>query len=102
MQGWKRDMTFAETGLPWVPPSPHIPRADSSLYYVATGMVGAAWVSQGLAFRHNNRGHLVMGDLHLETMNIKQYDQVQKTKRFWFPTDNTTGPGGMGFSGFSN
>ena len=63
-----------------------------------TGMVGPAWVSQGLAFRHNNRGHLVMGDLHLETMNKKQYDKVQKTKRFWFPTDNTTGPGGMGFS----
>ncbi|PYK60417.1 MAG: hypothetical protein DME21_11595 [Verrucomicrobia bacterium] len=63
-----------------------------------TGMVGPAFVSQGLAFRHKNRGHLVMGDLHVETMSKKQYDKVQKTKRFWFPTDNTTGPGGMGFS----
>ncbi len=63
-----------------------------------TGMVGPAFVSQGLAFRHNNRGHLVLGDLHVETMNKKQYDKVQKTKRFWFPTDDTTGPGGMGFS----
>jgi uncharacterized protein YbbC (DUF1343 family) len=25
MEGWKRSMTFEETGLPWVPTSPHIP-----------------------------------------------------------------------------
>ncbi|HBC80019.1 MAG TPA: DUF1343 domain-containing protein, partial [Bacteroidales bacterium] len=26
MNGWKRDMCFEETGLPWVPSSPHIPQ----------------------------------------------------------------------------
>ncbi|MBU2506425.1 MAG: DUF1343 domain-containing protein [Bacteroidetes bacterium] len=40
MQGWKRDMTFEETGLPWVPTSPHIPHKDSPFYYVASGIVG--------------------------------------------------------------
>jgi len=63
-----------------------------------TGQVGPAMVSQSLAFRHNNRGHLVMADLRIETMGKKQYDAVAKTKRFWFPTDDTSGPGGMQFS----
>jgi uncharacterized protein YbbC (DUF1343 family) len=40
MEGWNRDMTFAETGLPWVPTSPHIPHHDTPLYYVATGILG--------------------------------------------------------------
>ena len=62
-----------------------------------TGLVGPAFVSQVLAFRHNNRGHLVMGDLSVLTMDKKQYDKVQKLKRFWFPTDDTSGPGGMPF-----
>jgi prepilin-type N-terminal cleavage/methylation domain-containing protein len=62
-----------------------------------TGLVGPAFVSQVLSFRHNNRGHLVMGDLSVLTMDKKQYDKVQRTKRFWFPTDDTSGPGGMPF-----
>ncbi len=40
MKGWKRGMLWADTGLPWVRSSPNIPRGDSPLYYVATGLVG--------------------------------------------------------------
>lgn len=40
MQGWKRDMIFEETGLPWVPTSPHIPHKDSPFFYVISGIVG--------------------------------------------------------------
>ena len=40
MQGWKRSMRFADTGLPWVPTSPHIPQAETALYYPATGILG--------------------------------------------------------------
>ncbi len=40
MQGYRRDMTWAETGLPWVPTSPHIPHPDTALYYAATGIAG--------------------------------------------------------------
>ena len=40
MQGWKRDMDWSATGLPWVPSSPHIPHAQTALYYAATGIVG--------------------------------------------------------------
>ena len=40
MHGWRRDMTWADTGLRWIKSSPNIPRGDSPLYYVATGIVG--------------------------------------------------------------
>ncbi len=40
MEGWERDMTFADTGLPWVPTSPHIPYDFSSYFYVCSGIVG--------------------------------------------------------------
>lgn len=40
MRGWSRQMTWADTGLRWVKPSPNIPTAASPFYYVATGMIG--------------------------------------------------------------
>ncbi|MCB1135251.1 MAG: DUF1343 domain-containing protein [Chlamydiia bacterium] len=40
MRGWKRTMTFRDTGLPWIPTSPHIPESDSPLFYPATGILG--------------------------------------------------------------
>jgi uncharacterized protein YbbC (DUF1343 family) len=40
MENWCRGMVFADTGLPWVPASPHVPRGESPLYQVATGMMG--------------------------------------------------------------
>ena len=40
MRGWTRAMVWADTGLPWVPASPHVPRGDSPLFQVATGMIG--------------------------------------------------------------
>jgi len=40
MRGWDRKMTFEETGLPWVPTSPHIPKPSTAFYYAATGLLG--------------------------------------------------------------
>jgi len=44
MEGWKRDMCFQETGLPWVPSSPHIPESVSAYFYPATGIAGELYV----------------------------------------------------------
>jgi uncharacterized protein YbbC (DUF1343 family) len=44
MEGWKRNMDFEDTGLPWVPSSPHIPNAQSPLFYPATGIIGELYV----------------------------------------------------------
>lgn len=40
MKGWEREMSFEDTGLPWVPTSPHIPYPFSPYYYVCSGVVG--------------------------------------------------------------
>src|SRR5947207_3660198 len=40
LKGWKRSMVWRDTGLPWVPTSPHIPHGDSPLFVAATGMLG--------------------------------------------------------------
>jgi uncharacterized protein YbbC (DUF1343 family) len=40
LKNWKRSMTWEETGLPWVPTSPHIPHPATAMYYVITGTMG--------------------------------------------------------------
>lgn len=51
MKNWKRSMTWRDTGLPWVPASPHVPHGDSPLFQVATGMLGEiGGVSTGIGY----------------------------------------------------
>ncbi|MBU0637634.1 MAG: DUF1343 domain-containing protein [Planctomycetes bacterium] len=51
MKGWRRDMWFDQTGLKWVLTSPHIPRADTALFYAATGIMGELRVlSEGVGY----------------------------------------------------
>ncbi len=51
LKGWRRDMWFDETGLLWVPTSPHIPRADTSMFYAATGIMGELQVvNEGVGY----------------------------------------------------
>ena len=40
LEGWKRNMLFPQTGLQWVPTSPHIPHAESAFFYPITGILG--------------------------------------------------------------
>lgn len=40
MKGWERRMSFKETGLTWIPTSPHVPEEDSPLFYASTGILG--------------------------------------------------------------
>lgn len=40
MQGYKRNMKWEDTGLPWVPASPNIPTVDSAMNFAATGTIG--------------------------------------------------------------
>ena len=44
MEGWNRNMIFTQTGLHWVPTSPHIPHPDSPYFYVSTGILGELYV----------------------------------------------------------
>jgi len=40
MEGWRRSMWWEDTGLQWVPTSPHIPNAATALFCAATGIIG--------------------------------------------------------------
>ena len=40
MKGWKRSMTYEDTGLQWVPSSPHIPQPVSAISYPISGIIG--------------------------------------------------------------
>ena len=51
MKGWKRTMTFDQTGLPWVLTSPHVPHAMSAYYYAASGILGEfSFMSIGVGY----------------------------------------------------
>lgn len=51
MRGWERSMVWRDTGLPWVPASPHVPHGESPLFQVATGMLGEiGGVSIGIGY----------------------------------------------------
>jgi len=44
MKGWNRQMLFEDTGLHWVPSSPHIPHAHSAYFYPVSGILGELYV----------------------------------------------------------
>lgn len=48
MRGWRREMMWWQTGLPWVPTSPHIPTSESALLFGATGLTGETNLSDGV------------------------------------------------------
>jgi uncharacterized protein YbbC (DUF1343 family) len=51
MKGWTREMSFPQTGLQWVPASPHVPRENSAMHYVSTGVLGELGViSEGVGY----------------------------------------------------
>lgn len=51
MKGWKRKMTYEDTGLKWVLSSPHIPEASTNPFYSITGIMGELYnVSIGVGY----------------------------------------------------
>ncbi|MCP4624549.1 MAG: DUF1343 domain-containing protein [bacterium] len=47
MNGWKRDMLFDDTGLPWVAPSPNLPTPESTLVYPGQVILEGTNLSEG-------------------------------------------------------
>ncbi len=47
MTGWSRSMTWADTGRPWVAPSPNLRTAEAALVYPGTCLLEATNVSEG-------------------------------------------------------
>jgi uncharacterized protein YbbC (DUF1343 family) len=47
MKGWRRRMTYEDTGLPWVLPSPNIPTVDTAFVYPGGCLVEGTNLSEG-------------------------------------------------------
>ncbi len=47
MAGWRREMYFDDTGLPWVMPSPNMPTLDTAIVYPGTVLFEGTNVSEG-------------------------------------------------------
>lgn len=100
----KRDYSYAmNCGLCHVnDTSTFISPSDTLMYMEAqlatndySGQAGPAFGDHTLALRHNRRGHYLMSDQHVVRMNQEQSLAIEKKKRFWFPTDDTTAANGM-------
>ncbi|MDD5454709.1 MAG: DUF1343 domain-containing protein [Candidatus Ratteibacteria bacterium] len=50
MKNWKRNMIWDDTGLTWIPTSPHIPTVDAAFFYAATGTISSANLSNGVGY----------------------------------------------------
>lgn len=47
MKGWSRSMWYADTGIPWVLPSPNMPTPDTALVYPGMCLVEGTELSEG-------------------------------------------------------
>ncbi len=47
MKGWRREMSFADTGLPWVLPSPNMPTPDTARVYPGGCLLEGTNISEG-------------------------------------------------------
>lgn len=47
MNGWRREMTFDQTGLVWSPPSPNMPTLETAFVYPGMCLIEATEISEG-------------------------------------------------------
>lgn len=47
LEGWTRGMFFADTGLPWIPPSPNMPTPGTALVYPGAVLLEGTNLSEG-------------------------------------------------------
>jgi uncharacterized protein YbbC (DUF1343 family) len=69
MEGWRRDMTWSETGLPWIPPSPNMPTTSTALIYPGGCLIEATQLSEG---RGTTRPFHLTGAPHLDPRALSE------------------------------
>ena len=63
MEGWRREMYFDETGLPWLMPSPNMPTVETAVVYPGSVMIEGTALSEG---RGTTRPFEIMGAPYVE------------------------------------
>jgi uncharacterized protein YbbC (DUF1343 family) len=88
---WKRDALAADTGVPWVMPSPNMPTPDTALVYPGTGLFeGVASITEG---RGTTRPFELIGglaedfDYHwCDRLNARDLPGVRFREAYFSPT----------------
>jgi uncharacterized protein YbbC (DUF1343 family) len=88
VRGWRRDMPYAATGLPWVMPSPNMPTPDTALVYPGTGMFEGTNLSEG---RGTTRPFELVGAPYVdyrwaETLAAREIPGVGFREAYFTPT----------------
>jgi len=68
MEGWRRRMTFADTALPWVLPSPNMPTPDTTVVYPGQVLLEGTNLSEG---RGTTRPFEVWGAPYLDPVALR-------------------------------
>ncbi len=71
LDGWQRGMTFAETGLPWVMPSPNMPTLDTAIVYPGGCLIEGTTLSEG---RGTTRPFEIWGGPGLDVAALLELD----------------------------
>lgn len=74
MDGWSRAMLFADTGLPWVLPSPNMPTPDTALVYPGGCVVEGTRLSEG---RGTTRPFELWGAPHVDAEAMARRVQLE-------------------------
>lgn len=77
MKNWKRSMTFDDTKLPFVLPSPNMPTVDSTFVYPATGLIEGTNVSEG---RGTTKPFELIGAPYINSNELADYLNQLKLK----------------------
>jgi uncharacterized protein YbbC (DUF1343 family) len=70
MNGWKRNMWFDNTGLPWVMPSPNMPTLDTAVVYPGMCLLEGTNLSEG---RGTTRPFEIFGAPFVDPDNLVKY-----------------------------
>jgi len=98
MKGWKRKMTYEQTGLQWIPSSPHIPQPISAVFYPVSGILGElGYMSIGVGYTipfqmfatewinaddlANSLNRLKLPGIHFRPLHIKPFYSVGQGKQ---------------------
>lgn len=73
MQGYKREMSFEDTGLPWVLPSPNLATVEAAYTFVGTVLYEGTNISEG---RGSTRSLEIIGHPKIEAFSF--HDHLKK------------------------
>lgn len=85
MEGWTRSFFWEDTGLPWIPPSPNIPSAETALIFSGTAFLGGLILNPGLG---TPLPYLQFGAPWLDSCRIIQ--ELQKGENFGIQLEPVT------------